>query len=864
MRARRIFSIFLLIAAWLTIVPPSSVAADTTLIPAGSVWKYLDNGSNQGTAWHDVGFNDLTWAAGPAQLGYGDGDEATIVGFGPDPNNKYTTTYFRKTFSVANPSPFTSLTLNMIRDDGAAVYVNGVEVWRLNLPTGSIAYNTLALAAVSDETTWQTVTISPSVLVAGTNTIAVEMHQSAGTSSDISFDLSMTATDAVLLTRGPYLQLGTPDSIIVRWRTNVATDSQVRFGLTQGALTSAVTDNVSTTEHAVRIGGLASDAKYYYQVGSTVAALSGNDASTYFYTNPSSGAVRPYRFWVIGDAGTGNVQQTNVRNAFSAFNGTTRTDAWLMLGDNAYEAGTDAEYQSNVYNVYSPTFRNVVLWPALGNHDTAQATDPPASLPYFQMFSLPTNAEAGGFPSGTEKYYSFDYGNVHFIALDSMTSSRSATGAMANWLRSDLAQNTKRWTIAYWHHPPYSFGTHNSDTEIELAEMRANITPILENGGVDLVLAGHSHSYERSFLIDGHYGTSTTFTSGMKLDATGGPYTKAGVNNHEGTVYIVAGVSGRTGSLLPQAPYPAMYSSRTEAGSLVLDVNGDQLMARFLTETGAVADTVTINKAMLTRPAAPSSLTASAVSSSQINLSWTDNSSNEDGFKIERSTDGVSFSQIATLPAGATGFSNTGLPANTKYYYRVFSYNAAGNSAAPSNIASATTAASAVVTMIDAGSSWRYLDNGSNQGAAWRGMTFNDSSWRTGFAQLGYGDGDEQTVVSFGSNSKKKNITTYFRRAITVTNPAQFATLTLSLLRDDGAVVYINGVEVWRSNMPAGSIDFKTLAATTIEGANESAWLSTALKPGALVAGTNVIAVEIHQDAATSSDISFDLKLTAQ
>ncbi len=840
-------------------------AADTTLIPAGSTWKFLDNGSNQGTAWRNAGFDDSAWAAGPAQLGYGDGDEATVLSFGPDTNNKYITTYFRKTFNVTNPAQFTSVTLNMIRDDGAVVYVNGTEVWRLNLPTGGIAYNTLALAAVADESAWQTVTINPSTLVAGTNTIAVEMHQNLGTSSDISFDFSMVGTDTVSVTRGPYLQLGTHNSIIVRWRTNIASDSQVRFGTVQGSLTGNVTDAVSTTEHAVQLTSLLADTKYYYQVGTSTAGLAGNDASTYFHTNPVPGTVRPYRFWVIGDAGTGNVQQANVRNAYTAFNGTTRTDAWLMLGDNAYSNGTDAEYQSYVYNIYPSVLKSVVLWPALGNHDTAQSTNPPVSLPYFQMFSLPTAGEAGGSPSGTEKYYSFDYGNVHFIELDSMTSSRSSTGTMANWLRDDLAQNTKRWTVAYWHHAPYTFGTHNSDTEIELAEMRANINQILENSRVDLVLAGHSHSYERSYLIDGHYGTSSTFTNSMKVNTGGGPYAKPGVNAHEGTVYIVAGTSGRLGSLLAQAPYPAMYSSRTEAGSLVLDVNGNDLVARFLTEAGAVVDTVTMSKGVVvTLPAAPSTLNVTPISPSQINLTWTDNSTNEDGFKIERSPDGANFTQIATVPAGVTAYSNTGLAASTLYYYRVFAYNVAGNSASPSNTASATTAGVTVTTLLSAGSTWRYLDNGTNQATAWRASAFNDSGWNAGAAQLGYGDGDEQTVVSFGSNARKKYITTYFRQAINVANPAQFTTLNLSLIRDDGAVVYINGVEVWRTNMPTGTIGYKTLASTAVDGANESAWFSTSVSPSTLTAGANVIAVEIHQNAATSSDISFDLKLTAQ
>ena len=91
-----------------------------------------------------------------------------------------------------------------------------------------------------------------------------------------------------------------------------------------------------------------------------------------------------------------------------------------------------------------------------------------------------------------------------------MTSDRSPTAAMATWLRNDLAATAQTWLLAFWHHPPYTKGSHNSDTETELVQMRQNILPILEDYGVDLVLTGHSHSYERSFLLDGHYGTSGT------------------------------------------------------------------------------------------------------------------------------------------------------------------------------------------------------------------------------------------------------------------------------------------------------------------------------------------------------------------
>ena len=109
----------------------------TTVVPAGSTWRYLDNGSNQGTAWRATAFNDTTWAQGPAQLGYGDGDEATVVSFGPSATAKYRTTYFRRQFTVTG-TVAAPVTLQLLRDDGAVVYLNGAEVVRSNMPTGTI------------------------------------------------------------------------------------------------------------------------------------------------------------------------------------------------------------------------------------------------------------------------------------------------------------------------------------------------------------------------------------------------------------------------------------------------------------------------------------------------------------------------------------------------------------------------------------------------------------------------------------------------------------------------------------------------------------------------------------------------------
>lgn len=272
-----------LIAALLVPATRTASGGITVLVATGSAWKYLDNGSNQGTAWRAPGFNDGAWASGPAQLGYGDGDEATVVSFGPNASAKYITTYFRRAFTVADPAAFAGLTLRVLRDDGAVVYLNGNEVFRTNMPAGAVSSSTLASTALggADETTYVSASVPVSALVAGTNVVAVEIHQANGTSSDVTFDLELSGSTGATVTRGPYLQIGTPFSAVVRWRTDVATGTRVRYGLAPDSL-SGVADGVAGTDHAVNVNGLSPNTTYYYSVGT----------ATPLFANPTARAKR--------------------------------------------------------------------------------------------------------------------------------------------------------------------------------------------------------------------------------------------------------------------------------------------------------------------------------------------------------------------------------------------------------------------------------------------------------------------------------------------------------------------------------------------------------------------------------------------
>lgn len=163
--------------------------------------------------------------------------------------------------------------------------------------------------------------------------------------------------------------------------------------------------------------------------------------------------------------------------------------------------------------------------------------------------------------------------------------------------------------------------------------------------------------------------------------------------------------------------------------------------------------------------------------------------------------------------------------------------------------------------LLTAESTWRYLAQASAGPAGWQASGFDDAAWPVGRPQLGYGDGDETTVVPFGPRSDSKWITTYLRGSFTV--GALPSSATLSLLVDDGAVVYLNGTELLRDNMPAGVVNYGTLASTSRVGAAENQFRVFTIPVSRLVAGTNTIAVEVHQDNRASSDLGFDVRLVA-
>lgn len=398
------------------------------------------------------------------------------------------------------------------------------------------------------------------------------------------------------LPRGPYLQNPSSDSIVVRWRSSDATASTVEYGIAENALNQTVTDSNQTENHELTLTGLSPGTEYFYRI----IGKDGQPTSTYSFKTPlAEGDQSAFRVWIIGDSGTANQDAKDVRDAFYDFNnGEKQTDLWLMLGDNAYTFGNDAEYQKAVFEIYPETLATTPLYSTIGNHEVLSF----GGSPYFDIFTLPTAAEAGGIPSGTEAYYSFNYGNVHFVCLDSEKASRATNGAMYNWLISDLQANAQDWTIVFFHQPPYSKGSHDSDSsgESHMTQMRENFVPVFDDYGVDLVFSGHSHAYERSHLLKSHTGKSDTLTASMLVDDGGGredgngAYEKLFSQTQNGVVYTVAGSSGKISG--GDLDHPAHFISLRELGSVVLDVSSNRIDVQFISPGNIERDHYTVVK----------------------------------------------------------------------------------------------------------------------------------------------------------------------------------------------------------------------------------------------------------------------------
>ncbi|MEM7392029.1 MAG: hypothetical protein AAF492_06730, partial [Verrucomicrobiota bacterium] len=740
-----------------------------TQITAGAEWNYLDDGSNQGTAWREVGFNDVSWTNGLAKFGYGDGNEVTTIDFGTNAAAKHITTYFRNAFVMQPGVVWTNTRLHVLYDDGMVVYHNGVEIARALMGTGNVAFNTQAgpTSGGTDETTFFEFVTGENQMVNGLNVVAVEIHQTAPTSSDLGFDMAMVNIGHTRrLEGGPSnitmnaADLGgvledvgmAPTDVFVYWGTNdggtvkAAWDSSMNLGVqTEGVLN-------------LNAGGL-------------------TPGETYFYRYYASNA--------FGDswAATGK--------SFTTFSGIPEiVNEDRIIGSPIVERTIAA---GSTWNYLDDGSDQGTAWRDL-LYDDSGWSNGPAQLGYGDGDES-TVVSFG--PQANPKFTT-----TYFRHIFESNPRRVWTNTQVRLLRDDGA-------VVY----------HNG---IEI--MRENMT----NGVI----------------------TYTNFS----LATAGGA---------DEMLFF----STNTGSSLVQdgSNVIAVEVHQANAGSSDLSMELEMYcFGHTATPIGGPTN-ITFSSATLGGVLKPGLLPPT-----QVFLYW---GTNDGGF-VQSAWDNV-------IPLGVQGegllqTNLTGLSQGTAYFYRYYATNMFGDDWSDRSNRFMTVSGAPVVTnpvpvdnvvsqlLVSTGSVWRFLDDGSDQGTTWRNSGFDDASWSNGPAQLGYGDGDEATVVGFGPNAQDKYRTTYFRRTFPVTNASHWAGLFIRLLRDDGAVVYVNGVEVFRSNMPTGIIDYLTFSSAGVNGAVETNFVTGLFNSNVLVEGMNTVAVEIHQVNTNSSDISFDLELIAR
>ncbi len=700
-----------------------------SLVAVGSTWKYLDNGTDQGTAWAATNFNDAAWASGSAQLGYGDGDEATTVGYGPNASAKYTTTYFRRAFTVANPTLYSNLSVNVLRDDGAIVHLNGVEIFRNNMPAGAVNYATFATASV-DSQNYVSAAVNASLIRTGTNVFAVEIHQSDLSSSDISFDLSLTADTNVTQTHFVYLTGPEPGAVFAA-PTNLTLSANAL--ITVGSFT-----NVEFFDGAVKFGE--------------------DNAAPYNFVliNPSFGAHTLSAVAVT----SGGIRRTSPPVAITVAQPAAPPVALTLVPPGAtwrYMASASAP---------------AATWPALSFNDSA-------------------------WPSGPAELGFGDGGEPTVIN----------GGPAAN-----------RYPTIYFRHA-FTVNDPAAITSLALQLKRDDGAVVYLNGA--------------EVLRDNMPAGAIAYTTLATASATDDGATFLGISLEPALL--------RHGTNVLAVE---VHQSALDSSDLSFDLS---LTALASTNRARGCWLVSPAEGATLAPPIGGTLAAQAVAGGSLGLARMDYYS--DGVLIGASTNS-SFTLAWPNPPGGA------------HVLTAVATDSAGGSVTSAPVNITVLAPPLATALISFGDVWNYMDDGSNQGTNWTGRLFNDAAWAAGPARLGYGGDGEVTTVSFGTNAALKHLTTYFRRRFTVANPAALNSLLLRLTRDDGAVVYLNGVEKYRNNLEDGLVSWNSLAVAAIDAPSETTPVDVSLTTAGLVAGTNVLAVEIHQASIGSSDLGFNLALT--
>lgn len=941
------------------LVYPLDVASPVNLLPAGSNWTYLDDGTlptAQAVSWTESGYDDSLWMpAAPAPLGYSDADVITTISNGTA-TTRHAAYYFRSSFSIASAElPFVDkLRVLLNRDDSAAVYINGTEVVRDSLPAGVLDNTTLASVITGGfaEDTYFEYEVDESTLVAGVNTIAVEVHQGNLTSSDVIFDLALEYDRRAAITGdeqffemvGNQLLLGRPAAFIpatvgdtyditVRAINEFGASYQETFDVT----VSAASSNASPTAIALDNSTVVDSAP----VGTVVGLLSATDAdagdlhsftllSSPFFPDTASFSLAGNQ--LLTDAAL----DASVKSSYSV-----RVQATDSTG-NSFDTSvvvTVLPAPSRILITPDTLPENAPDFAVVGNLSTVDPVTPNHS--YRLVVDLdPTPLPLINF-GDTWRYLDdgSDQGTAWTDRLFDDSSWSSGSSPLGYGVLSAASPATtlnfgpdadNKFATTYFRG---SFNVVNPDLIDELSfDMALDDGAVVYINGIEVarLRAATADSFDDyTGLGDGGETTNDTFTiAGALPELLIGGTNSIAVEVHQSGptssdlwLDMSLQASVRVGGADEDHFY--LVGDQIRINKEVVDIpaaTGDSFSLT-IESISDLDEVITEEVIVSIGPASNSAPTDIALDNLNVdeelpggslvgNLSSTDPDGGGFSYSLPVSAffpDNALFDIVGnqlvtrfpldvddapTRTVRITTTDNTGLSFSETFTIAVNFVQQAPTAVAldMNSFAFDDPVGTAIGTftttdeneaevhtysfgafpdipgtpILPFGSVWSYLDDGSNQGTAWAGNGFDDSSWASGAAELGYGDNDEATVVAFIDTqldadpaTVEKNATTYFRHALTIAT-ADPRGYSLNVKYDDAAAVYINGTEVFRSaNLADGALfnEYSTALGDGFSGPQM-------VPAGVIVSGINVIAVEIHQNSATSSDISMDFELS--
>lgn len=525
-------------------------AGEIGLIPPGDRWKHRTVTTDLNMdGWHEPGYNDsawLSWMSGFFSRGnwIPGTAEASYLQTGPDIVGHA----FRNHFTVEDLSYIKELLLRIDYEHGFVAYLNGGEVARRGIPAEQSApVPFAAFAAYHERGNTEVISIDPATLRVGNNVLAISSHRASETERHFCMVAELMAN----FSRAPIVTKSSTTSTVISWQTAQPTRGRVEFGKSMDQL-AVISSEITATRHEITLSNLEPGTLYHYRVWTGQTEDSGvSDWATFRALKPPG---QPIRFGVVGDTGQGMLPQYEVANGLLQQN----IDLLMHVGDIVYPSYNLAQADARHFSVNRALLKSVPMYAAMGNHDGLGLSH------YTADFIFPTNnGEEAAF---RELYYSFDHGDAHFVvvATDTYIGCTYYPGSeQYKWLEADLAATKQPWKFLFFHHVLRTSALHRRDDYLhdgipDMFALRQWVGALAARYGAQIIFNGHDHDYERFAMFDG---VSSYITGG------GGA------------------------SLYPREfdePGSEQFYSRHHF--MVVDIDGSQLTARAISNTGEVFD----------------------------------------------------------------------------------------------------------------------------------------------------------------------------------------------------------------------------------------------------------------------------------